>query len=124
MKRAVFWFVLLGALVIGLAAGPGLWAAPGQDPARQTVPTRTPQSPPTESPPPPTSPPSKPKDQPTPTPAATATGVANAPAAESSEPLLPPAGGRSLRLPLFGALLAIGLVVLTAVRRFAQSMRG
>jgi hypothetical protein len=111
MKRGVFWLMLLGTLVIGLTAGPGLWAAPGQDSARQTVPTRTPQTPPTSQP-------SKPKDQPTPTPVATATEAANAPAAESSEPLLPSAGGRSLRLPLFGVLVAIGLVVFTAVRRF------
>jgi len=119
MKRYILGLVLLGALVIGLAVGPGSWAAPGQDPARQTVPTRTPQSPPTEPPPSPTSPPPKPKDQPTPTPITTATGVANAPAEESSEPLLPSAGGRSLRLPLFGALVAVSLGMLKAVRRFA-----
>jgi hypothetical protein len=112
MKRAVFGLVLLGVLTVGLAAGPSLWAAPGQDPARQTVPTRTPQ-------PLPTNPPSKsPGEQPTSTPATTATVVANVPAAESSGPSLPQAGGRSLRLPLFGALVALGLAMLMAVGRF------
>ena len=109
MKRAVFGLVLVGMLTVGLAAGPSLWAAPGQDPARQTVPTRTPQ-------PIPTNPPSKPpKEQPTPAPAATATVVANVPAAGLS---LPQAGGLSLRLPLFGALVVLGLAMLMAAGRF------
>ena len=52
MRRNALWLVLLGILAMGLAVGPDLWAAPGQSPARQTVPTRTPVPPPTEPPPP------------------------------------------------------------------------
>ncbi|MGC9084331.1 MAG: hypothetical protein ACP5ME_14290, partial [Anaerolineae bacterium] len=55
MKRVAFWLVAIGVLILGLAVGPELWAAPGQAPDRQTVPTRTPVPPPTEPPPPPPS---------------------------------------------------------------------
>ena len=49
MTKRAFWLLLLGALTAGLAVAPGLWAAPGQDPNRQTVPTRTSSSPPTST---------------------------------------------------------------------------
>jgi hypothetical protein len=110
MKRAVLGLVLLGVLTVGLTAGPSLWAAPGQDPARQTVPTRTPQ-------PRPTNPPSKsPGEQPTSTPATTATVVADVPTMEPTGLSLPQAGGMSLRLPLFGALVVLGLVLMAVGR--------
>ncbi|MGQ9468050.1 MAG: hypothetical protein ACUVSG_10495, partial [Anaerolineae bacterium] len=60
MRKAIFWGILVILLLVGLAVGPDLWAAPGQSPHRQTVPTRTPVPPPTEPPPPPPPPPSEP----------------------------------------------------------------
>ena len=117
MKRIMLGLVMLGMVVITieLAAGPDLWAAPAQSPGRQSVPTRTPQPPPTKKPaPPPTSPP--PTAQPTPVP--TTTVEANIPSGGASEPLLPHAGGQSLRLLLVGALTIVGLfVVVVAVGR-------
>jgi hypothetical protein len=56
MKTSALWAVVLVVLVLSLAAGPDLWAAPGQSVGRQTVPTRTPVPPPTEPPPPPSEP--------------------------------------------------------------------
>lgn len=109
MKRSALWLVLVGILAAGLAVGPDLWASPGQDPARQTVPTRTPQPSPRPTGQPPTA-------QPTPVPTAT---VEVTPTVASSEPLLPEAGGRSIRLPLGLALPVVGLVVIVVVRRFA-----
>ncbi|TKJ28075.1 MAG: hypothetical protein CEE40_12525 [Chloroflexi bacterium B3_Chlor] len=47
MNRLRLVFVLTAALVVSLfSSGLGMWAAPGTDPLRQTVPTRTPTSPP------------------------------------------------------------------------------
>jgi len=108
MKKGVLWTVMLGILMVALAAGPDLWAAPGQSPARQTVPTRTPQPPPTEPPPPP------PADQPTPVPSATAEDTS---AKGPSELLLPDAGGWSIRLYLGAAMIVAALLVLVVVRR-------
>jgi hypothetical protein len=48
--RGMLWLVLSGILMFGLITKPDLWAAPGQSPARQTVPTRTPEQPPTPEP--------------------------------------------------------------------------
>ena len=101
MNRNVFWLVLLGILAIGLTVGPDLWAAPGQSPARQTVPTKTPPSPPTEPPP---------------------THIPVSPPVEihargPSEPLLPEAGGWNVRFLLGVTLAVIGLLVLVVVRR-------
>lgn len=115
MRRGALRLVLLGILVVGLAIGRDLWAAPGQNPARQTVPTRTPPPPPTEPPPPPTDPP--PKAQPTP--AATAVAEANVPSGGASEPLLPHAGGPSACLYLGTAMIAIGLLFLAVARQRA-----
>ena len=56
MRRGVFWIVIMVAFLLAVTAGPNLWAAPGQSPERQTVPTRTPVPPPTEPPPPPSEP--------------------------------------------------------------------
>ena len=105
MKRDVLWVVALGIIMVGLAAGPDLWAAPGHSPARQTVPTRTPTSrPPTETPPP------QPTSKPQPTSTAQATSAA---------PLLPEAGGRSVRLHLGVAIMVVSLLVLAVGRRRA-----
>ena len=115
MKKSVLWAVVLGILMVALAAGPDLWAAPGQSPARQTVPTRTPQPPPTEPPPPPTEPPPPPPaDQPTPVPSATAEDTS---AKGPSELLLPDAGGWSIRLYLGAAMIVAAFLVLVMVRR-------
>jgi len=117
MRRITFGLVLLGILVLGLAAGPALWAAPGQNPTRQTVPTRTPTLPPpteTRSVPPTSKPPANP---PTPVPTAT---VGVTPAGQVSEPLLPEAGGLSPHLSLGVTMIVGGIVTLllaTARRR-------
>jgi hypothetical protein len=108
VKSSALWIVLIGLLATGLAVGPNLWAAPEQDPARQTVPTRTPQSSPTSRPP---------KAQPTSIPTAT---VGATPPVASSESLLPQAGGRSLRLSLGLALLVVGLFVIGMIGRAGQ----
>jgi hypothetical protein len=116
MKRDVLWVVALGIIMVGLAAGPDLWAAPGHSPARQTVPTRTPSRPPTETPRP------RPTSKPKPTATAQPTSVApseTVPAEGSSDPLLPAAGGRSARLHLGVAMIVISLLVLAVGRRRA-----
>ena len=118
MTRGILWLVLLGILLAGLVTGPDLWAAAGQSPERQTVPTRTPV--PTETPPPePTKPPStnpppviQATPAPTPDPAKMSTAVL-------SESLLPDAGGRSIRLHLGAAMIVASILVLRVVRRRA-----
>jgi uncharacterized membrane protein len=66
------WILLLGlGLLFALASRPVTWAAPGQNPYRQTVPTRTPVPPPTS--PPTEEPPPQPTATPTSTPTATPT---------------------------------------------------
>jgi hypothetical protein len=109
MRRITLGLMLLGIIVLGLATGPALWAAPGQNPARQTVPTKTPTLPPaTETPSvPPTSNP--PANSPTPVPTATL-GVT--PTGQISEPLLPLAGGLSLYASIGAAMLLGGTFVL------------
>lgn len=115
MKRGVLLVIVLGILMVGLATGPGLWAAPGQSPARQTVPTRTPTPlPPTETP----SPPPKTKPKPTPTALATSPALSETiPAEGQSDPLLPKAGGRSVYPYLGAAMTAVGLFILAVVGR-------
>lgn len=63
MKKGVLPVMVLVLFVLALTAGPDLWAAPGQEVGRQTVPTRTAAPPPTEPPPPP--PPTEPPPPPT-----------------------------------------------------------
>jgi hypothetical protein len=46
--RRILIVVAVGAILMGLASTPFVWAAPGQSPARQTVPSRTPVAPPTK----------------------------------------------------------------------------
>lgn len=119
MKKAVFWVMALGILVMGLSTGRDLWAAPGQHPARQTVPTRTPVTPPTQPPPSPTKPPS-PEKKPTTVPTATVAPTPAAeviPAEESSQPLLPDAGSPSIRFQLGLAMVVAGLLALAVVRQ-------
>jgi len=124
MKRITLGLVLLGILILGLLAEPALsppqgqvlWAAPGQNPARQTVPTRTPTLPPpteTRSVPPTSKPPANP---PTPVPTAT---VGATPAGQVSEPLLPEAGGLSPHLSLGVTMIVGGIatLLLATVRR-------
>lgn len=117
MRRNMLWIVGLCIVMVGLVAGPDLWAAPGQDPARQTVPTRTPIPEPTE--PPPTETPSKDgsndKDNPTPTPIALATPAVvseTVSTAETAVPVLPEAGGRSFRPHLGWPLIMLGFLLL------------
>jgi len=117
MKTAVFWVMLCGILMVGLAAGPDLWAAPGQNPARQTVPTPTPQLSPTKPLPSPTQPPPTPTSRPSdaqPEPTLTAMVESNIPAVGMSELLLPQAGGRSIRLQFSFALMTLALLILAA----------
>jgi len=113
MRRTVFWGVVLGIFIVGLVSGPDLWAAPGQCPERQTVPTRTPTPPP-----PPSLTPTKrpPKDQPTPIPTVT---VEATPTAVPMESLLPTAGGWNTGLHVGVAMIVTGLLLIVAVRRRA-----
>ena len=114
-KKAMLWIVLFVMLTVALMTGPDLWAAPGQSPARQTVPTRTPVPSPTEPPTPPTTEP-----MPTPTALAMSSTASDATLARSSsEPILPQAGGWSIRLYLGAAMTAVGLLALAAVGRRA-----
>ncbi|MBN1813138.1 MAG: LysM peptidoglycan-binding domain-containing protein [Anaerolineae bacterium] len=61
MKQGMLSIVLLATLVFAVFTGPDLWAAPGQDPYRQTVPTETPPTSPvvTETPTPTEEPPTE-----------------------------------------------------------------
>ena len=69
MNRLRLVFVLTAALVVSLfSSGPGMWAAPGTDPLRQTVPTRTPTSPPGPPPARTPTPGDRVEDTPTPSP--------------------------------------------------------
>lgn len=116
MQRVMFGLGLLGVLMVGLIAGADLWAAPGQSPERQTVPTRTPTSAPAT--PSPTEPPSSPstssppKDQPMSTPTATPETTPAGP-----PELLPDSGGRSDRVLLGAMMIIVSLLVLALVRR-------
>ena len=51
MTKRLSWLLLLGVAAGVLVLVPDLWAAPGQDLHRQTVPTRTSESPPATAPP-------------------------------------------------------------------------
>jgi hypothetical protein len=114
--KGMLWLVLSGIIIMfGLSAQPDLWAAPGQNPARQTVPTRTPEQPPT---PEPTQKP-KPKDpDPTATPEVTPT-VSSVAAEGAAAPLLPDAGGWSIRFQLGAAMLVTGFLLLVMAGRQA-----
>ncbi|MGB3904577.1 MAG: glycosyl hydrolase [Anaerolineae bacterium] len=69
MNRLRLVFVLTAALVVSLfSSGLGMWAAPGTDPLRQTVPTRTPTSPPGPPPARTPTPGDRVEDTPTPSP--------------------------------------------------------
>jgi len=130
-KRYGFWIILVGVLIAVMAIGPDLWAAPGQCPERQTVPTRTPTPPP---PPPPTATSSLPTEPPLPTsPSPTSpphpstsqltplptTTIGATPAEGIAKPLLPEAGGQNIR-PYLGAAMVVsglfGLLVLVVTR--------
>ena len=90
-SRRIVVVLAVGAILMGLASTTFVWAAPGQSPARQTLPTKTPVVPPTR----------EEKDKPTPVPTLTSptptprTGVAT-PVGTVVAPPLPqtlPAGG-------------------------------
>jgi hypothetical protein len=57
MFHRIFTVLAVGAILMGLASATFVWAAPGQSPAGQTIPTKTPVAPPTKGE----------KDTPTPT---------------------------------------------------------
>ena len=111
MTKGMLWLVLSGILVFGLITKPDLWAAPGQNPARHTVPTRTPEQPPT---PKPTKKP-KPKN-PDPTAVPEITPTASSIAAEGAlAPLLPEVGGWDIR-PYLGAAIIIAALFILVMR--------
>ena len=56
--RRMIIVLAIGIILMGLASTTFVWAAPGQSPARQTLPTKTPVVPPTQ----------EEKDKPTPVP--------------------------------------------------------
>lgn len=118
-RKDILWLVLLGLLAVGLIAGPELWAAPGQNPARQTVPTKTPEQPPTSEP---TSSPSKPKPKkPDPTASSEVNPTVSPVPSEAATtegaiaPLLPDAGGTSIRLYPGVAMIVVGFFILVIV---------
>ena len=113
MIKGMLWLILAGILILGLITKPDLWAAPGQSPARQTVPTRTPEQPPT---PEPTKKPKPKKPDPTAVPEVTPTAPSVV-AEEASVPLLPDAGGWSIRLQLGAAMLITGFLLLVMAGR-------
>lgn len=118
--RGLLWVVLLGILLAGVVAGPYLWAAPGQYPDRQTVPSKTPKV--TATPEPTSTPKPKPKKpSPTATPDVASTVPLTTPEATpsgvASVPLLPGAGGRSIGFPLAVATIVAGFLVLAVARR-------
>jgi hypothetical protein len=107
MIKGMLWLVLSGILMLGLITKPDLWAAPGQSPARQTVPTRTPEQPPT---PEPTKKPKPKKPDPTAAPEVTPT-VSSVTAEGASIPLLPKVGGRGIRPYLGAAIITAALFI-------------
>ena len=111
--KGMLWLVLSGILVFGLITKPDLWAAPGQSPARQTVPTRTPEQPPT---PEPTKKPHPRNPDPTATTEVTPTAFSVA-AEGASVPLLPDAGGWGIRFQLGVAMLVTGFLLLAMAGR-------
>jgi hypothetical protein len=122
-SRYGLWAILVGVLIAAMTISPDLWAAPGQSPARQTVPTKTPEGPATPEPtsPPPTSKPNKPRPTATPEPPPATPSAPPAVTAFDGEstPLLPGAGGPSVHLPLGVATIIAGLLAIMAVRRLA-----
>ena len=68
MFHRIFTVLAVGAILMGLASTTFVWAAPGQSPARQTIPTKTPVAPPKEEKDTPTPTPTLPGPAPTPTP--------------------------------------------------------
>ena len=110
--KGMLWLVIAGIMIMfGLIAQPDLWAAPGQNPARQTVPTRTPEQPPTPEPT------SKPKpEKPNPTAAPEVAPTAPSVTADAATiPLLPEVGGWSIR-PYLGATIIIAALFVFVMR--------
>ena len=116
--RRILIVLAVGAILMGLASTTFVWAAPGQSPASQTIPSRTPVAPPTKEAkdtptpastllgPTPTPTPTPTLLGPTPTPWVTPT-AALAPAALPQ--MLPAAGAE---LPIVPLALAAGAALL------------
>jgi len=109
--KGMLWLVLSGIFMFGLITKPDLWAAPGQSPARQTVPTRTPEQPAT---PEPTKKPKPKNPDPTAVPEVTQT-VTSIAAEGASIPLLPEVGGWHIR-PYLGAAIIIAALFIFVIR--------
>jgi hypothetical protein len=104
----IFTVLAVGAILMGLASTTFVWAAPGQSPAGQTIPTKTPVAPPTK----------EEKDKPTPTPTfrsptPTLWVTPTAALAPIALPQMLPAAGA--RLPIVPLALAAGGALLVYV---------
>src|SRR5512143_1673570 len=123
LSRRILIVLAAGAILMGLASTTFVWAAPGQSPAWQTIPSKTPVAPPTKEAkdtPTPWVTPTATLPRPTPTPWVTPT-AALAPAALPQ--MLPAAGAE---LPLVPLALAVGgawLVYIGLRMRRASSNR-
>jgi hypothetical protein len=106
--RRILIVLAAGAILMGLASTTFVWAAPGQSPAWQTIPTKTPVVPPTK------------EEKDTPTPASTLLGPTPTPWVTPTAALTPaavpqilPAGGAEL--PIVPLVLAAGGALLVYV---------
>jgi hypothetical protein len=107
--RRITRVLAMGTILVGLASTTFAWAAPGQSPARQTLPTKTPRGSPKEE-----------KD--TPTPAPTFMLPTQTPWTETAMPIVTvgtlatpqtlPAGGSALSFP--AGLMAVGILLTCA----------
>ena len=107
--RRIVLVLTVGAILVGLASTTFVWAAPGQSPARQTLPTKTPLGSPKEE-----------KDTPTPAPTFvlptptpwTGTAMPIVTVVTPATPQTLPAGGSALSFP--AGLMAAGILLTCA----------
>jgi hypothetical protein len=107
--RRIILVLAMGAILMGLASTAFVWAAPEQNPARQTLPTKTPLGPPKEE-----------KDKPTPVPTFllptstpwTGTAMPIVTVVTPATPQTLPAGGSALSFP--AGLTAAGILLTCA----------